>query len=177
MQALIHLQEALHAAQLGGRTAANEALSAAFGADPSLRRDPGYLFWWLGPVQRRQLPDGDGERSLRWVMLLANPRVSPQTAVSYGAAAGHAGCWVVDAARTELSAEQVETLQWALIANELELDGCRVSPGLLAACIVRLARRPRLVRERWFVKALLCSAALWPIAVRLRRSVDLVRAR
>src|SRR5205823_8857780 len=154
VKALIRLQEALQAAQLGIRPEANEALRAAFGVDPSLRTDAGYLFWRLGPVQRRRLPDGARDREFHWVRLLADPRRTVETAISKGAAAGHTGAWAVDAARAEMSAEAQRALQWALVANELGLDGCRLSPRLLGACILRLIRRPRLLGERWFVKTL-----------------------
>jgi Glycosyl transferase family 2 len=166
VRALIALQHALHAAQLGEESEAREALGSAFGVDPGLRKDVDFLFWWLGPLQRRRLPDGDPAAAEGgWAQRLA----SPARAISEGARAGSFPCWAIEAVQTELSAGALESVRWAVIGNELELAGARPRPRAFGACVVNAMRRPELLRDRWFGKALLCAAGIWPVAARARR--------
>jgi glycosyltransferase involved in cell wall biosynthesis len=169
IRALLSLQRALQAAQLGLEEEARVSIDSAFGLDPGLRSDPGYLSWWLGPVQRRRPPSAEASGAFDWVARLSDLGASQTAVISAGGRAGVFGCWAVDAMLGELRTEVVDTLQWALIGNELEHGGARVRPRILCACGMRALRRPALLRERWFVKSLLCAAGLWSIATRARR--------
>ena len=171
IRALVRLQHALEAAQLGYREEAQEAIGRALEVDSNLRDDSDYLFWWLGPLQRRRLPGAGEGQGARWLEMLARRDESVAGLVSAGARAGHFGCWAVEAAATELSEAALETLRWAVVSNELELAGPRLRPRMLGACLARALRRPALLRERWFAKTLLCCAGAWSLAAWIRRGM------
>jgi hypothetical protein len=172
VRALVCLQLALQAAQLGYDDEAKEGIRSAFGVDSSLRGDTGYLFWWLGPLQRRRLPNSEPAADIVWVESLRDPRVAAASAMAAGAQAGHFGCWALEAAQAELSVATLASVRWALISEQLELTGPRPRPLLFGALLVRAMHRPRLLSERGFVKALLCSAGLWSVAAGIRRLVS-----
>ena len=60
-------------------------------------------------------------------------------------------------------------LAWALMSNEVEAAGPRLRPRLLCACVMIAISEPKLVRNRWFVKTILCASGVWTLVARLRR--------
>ncbi|MBV8479485.1 MAG: hypothetical protein JOY72_04195 [Actinobacteria bacterium] len=165
IRALVRLQLALQQTQMGSEEEAGQTLVAAFGADPSLSSDPDYVFWWLGPLQRRYLSGAGNEAEVDWLRNLPNVG----RAIAAGAEAGHFGCWAVQTATPQLSPRAAETLRWAVTANEIEIAPMRARPRVLVACLVAAAKQPHVIRERWFVKSVLCAAGLWSLLGRARR--------
>jgi glycosyltransferase involved in cell wall biosynthesis len=160
VRALVSLQRAAHAAQLGLEPEARSAIASAFGADPALRRDAAYLFWWLGRLQgerigRRPRPERSG-----WLGTLST---------AAGASEGDLACWLFEAARGELAPDAAARVAWGLIGDELERTGSRPRPGIVLSCIGRGVREPGLLRERRFAKAVIAAAGAWPLAARARR--------
>jgi hypothetical protein len=179
LRALVSLQRAVQAVELGETEEAREALLRAFDLDPGLGEDDGFLFWWLGLHEARRLP-GTGHG---WRGAFAQPRAPLADVVAAGAAEGHFALWALAEARARIAPSAYGRVAWALLADDVEAAGTG-RRRVLAAALARLAREPRLLRERWFVKLLLCAAGLWTLTVRLRaatlprggRLAQLVRA-
>lgn len=169
LRALVRLQRAFHAAELGEAKEARESIVSAFALDPTLRTDADYLFWWVGARQHASLA-GAGARADRWLRALAPASRGLDAAVEAGARAGHFGCWALQAAKPELSPEVFRSLAWAVIANEVEASGSpRLRLRVLRSCLAHGTRQPRLLSERWFVKTVLAAGGVWPLVTRVRR--------
>jgi len=174
--ALLRLQRALHAALAGEEAEAAAAARAAFEADAALRGDPDYVLWWLARQQPSRLPWAAGGTRRPWLDRLRSPRPSLEAVVAAGAASGSFGCWLVEQAGSLLSPRTLGDLRWGVVANEVEASaGGRPVPALLAGLLLRAARSPGLLRERWYAKAVLCAAGLWRLALRLRARRRVVR--
>lgn len=173
IRALVSLQQGLQAAQLGDEAGAGEAIDSAFAADSALRDDANYVFWWLAPVQRRSVSSRENKPPGSWLDDLADPRTAPADVTRAGARAGHFGCWATEAAGGRLSPAALDSLRWAVLGNELELFGVRLT--IFGALVLRAVRRPSLLRQRWFAKCLLCSAGLWTAALSIRARLGSVR--
>jgi len=171
IHALIRLQAALQAVQLDEESEARDWIRSAFVVDPSLRADGDYLFWLVGPLLRHRLDGVDQGKDAQWVETLAALDSAVDDVVSAGARAGSLPCWVVEAARAEMTPPAVERLSWAVIGNEIELGGSRLRPKMLGIGLVLALRSPRLLRDSSFVKVLLCTAGLWRLAVQVRGSI------
>jgi hypothetical protein len=172
IRALICLQAALQAIQLEEENEARDWIRSAFVADPGLRAEGGYLFWLVGPLLRQRLRDAEQTTDGRWIDTLAGLNATVGEVISAGARAGSLPCWVVEAARAEMTPGALERLSWAVIGNEIELGGSRLSPKMLGVGLARALRSPRLLRDSSFLKVLLCTAGLWPLAVRARGSIS-----
>jgi glycosyltransferase involved in cell wall biosynthesis len=169
VRALIRLQRAAHAAQLGHMEEAEEAVSSAFRADPSLVNDPRHFFWWLTRMQTIRVSSRSAGESDGWWRLLARPRTRLAAVTTAGARAGHLPAWALEVAARELPDETLESLRWGVLGNELEAaTSAFPSFRILLGCFVRAMAEPRLLADRWFAKTFLASAGLWRFLVRLR---------
>jgi glycosyltransferase involved in cell wall biosynthesis len=169
IRALVRLQQSLEAAQLGRMDEARGAIDSAFHVDPMLSGDVDYLLWWLAPLRRRRLPGLGAPSGASWVEAASKTGIDAARAVAEGARAGYFVCWAIEAVADKLSEPAVDRVRWAAIGDELELTGSRFRPGVLLAGLTLALRAPRLLRERRFVKVLLCAGGVWPVAARIRR--------
>jgi hypothetical protein len=167
--ALVALQRALHAVELGFEDEARGAIAAAFDHDPALARDVDFLFWWLAPLRLRRLPAG-GERG--WRDAFGRPRASAADVAAAGASEGRFPFWFVDAAADALEPGAAEALVWALVGNELELGSDRRNA---LGAVARVARRPALLRDRRYAKVVLCGVGLWRPALGARERLTALR--
>lgn len=165
LRALVSLQRAATAAELGEVEEARAAVATALADDSAAARDRDFLLWFLARLQRRHVRGGDGSG---WLPRYLEPRSAPAEIAAAGAATGHLGFWILDAARDRVAAESLDAVVWALVANELEAGVHRPRRQLVHAVAARLVARPQLATERSFVKIALCSAGAWPVAVRAR---------
>jgi hypothetical protein len=167
LRALVRLQRAAHAELLGEPAEAERSLLDAFDADPTLREDAAYLFWWLAWMQRRRI-GLDGRRSAPgWVTeqelrgaagVVAGRAVQGETA--YGA---------LVATRPSLATGVFAEVAWGLLGNELESAPTpRRRAQALRLAALSVARDPRTARSRRLRKLVLCACGVWAPALRTR---------
>ncbi len=162
VRALIALERAWYEFLNAELACASEALAKAFRVDPSLARDASYLLWWVGPHQYAGRAAWFGHTLLR-------SQASAQQVVADGLRHEQFAYWFLAELEHLAPASVVTSLRWGVISNELEGRSTRPQPTALAACTLRALREPRLLRETWFLKSLLCTAGIWRLALRLRR--------
>jgi GT2 family glycosyltransferase len=162
MRALVRLQRAWHAFRVEERHEAEATLRAAFDADPTLASASDWLLWWIGPRQATAVTE--------WIAdALAECNADPEAVIARGLRAGHFGCWFLHTIGFRLTQATRLSLQWGIIANELELSGRGQHLAAFTACLRRAVREPTLFRQRWLLKTLLSTAGAWRTALRLRR--------
>jgi alpha-1,3-rhamnosyltransferase len=171
IRALVRLQRSLEAAQLGHLEEANGAIEAAFHVDPTLSADVDYLIWWLGPTRRRRLSGWDAFTEASWVGNVPMSGIDAARVIGEGARARYFVCWAIEAIAGDVPKSALERLRWTAIGDELELTGSPVRPRVLIGGLALALRTPQLLRDRRFLKVLLCAGGVWPIAVRIRRRI------
>lgn len=173
IRALISLQHALTAARLGQIEDAKVRLLTALDVDRSLYADVEFLFWWLGPVQRLRVPLQTDRYTAGWRAAYRRSTADATQVMEGGVGERLFGFWAVNVLRERIPSATAEQLCWMLVANEVEADASRRwDIGILRSSLKRAVRDPRLLRERGFVKILLCAAGVWEISLRIRALLD-----
>jgi GT2 family glycosyltransferase len=151
------LQQVWHEFAAGNASEARGALERALSLDPGLEANPQYLLWWIGPHQYAGTSEWFADA-------LARTAASAEAVVAEGNEREHFGSWAVTELRALTGLRVTERLAWGIVANEVEAASA-FQPSVFRALVRRMLQQPRLVREPWFAKSIVCSVGAWRLAV------------